>query len=74
MPDGGGAWRWVVYSQFPRGTYLFAETPDLFYSLCLCGGREHQDVGDLLHVDVGYGEASEVVGAGVIHSEVTGVG
>ena len=29
----------MVYSQFPRGTYLFAETPDLFYSLCLCGGR-----------------------------------
>ena len=31
MPDGGGAWRWVVYSQFPRGTYLFAENPDLFF-------------------------------------------
>ena len=29
-----------LFAVFPRGTYLFAETPDLFYSLCLCGGRE----------------------------------
>ena len=34
---------------------------------------KHQDVGDLLHIDGWYGEAPEVVGAGVVNGKVTGV-